>query len=946
MVVAVVDGYSALAKSVGEIEAEAKAEPETNTETKVVDVLSSQEGTHGGDAVAIDVVSTKTEIECEDPDNKVAGKDKTETKKNLQEATMRGDWTGADSILKNMTSAQPRTDMQYALRVLAIVKLRELTMKGDWSAAESILKEDNDLVREAISSDGSTVLHIAVGIGHNDFVKNLFSYISDEDVVVTRNSDGSTALHIAAIVGNKYAADLLLKKNKNCLRIRDKNGQEPLHKAYENMHLDTIGYLLKAVDENGKSMSRSSSIGASVHSHLHPGVEIGVDLLVNAISAKQYNLASELIEMFPKFASKNDDVLMAIAKTFPIGDYGETFIPPTWKDYWEVESNTHIHKKKEEMDEAEKVLELVCDEIDKLEFTGTHHPYYTRPILEAACQNAHKVVDEILYRSPEAILSKDKSGYDIIQLSVIHRSERIYNLIYHIGERKNLYRTVEDSSKNNILHLAGRLAPSSKLKKRIGAALQLQRELQWREEVKEVVFPTYITQENIFKETPGMVFTREHEKLVKDGESWMKTTAESSSITAALITTIVFAAAITVPGGSNQDKGMPVFTKEVAFIIFAVSDTISLFAASTALLVFLSILTARFSEKDFLVSLPRRLLIGICTLLLSAISMIVAFSATVFLVFCHQKPWMLAPICGLSLIPISFLVALQLPLIVDLSRSTYLRNFGPRRRGVESSKDRKNQAKMTKLSIDMEKNVQNSRQSPKMPKSESIRISSQTGAGTEEYYWMNNGRLGLLVRLPTLTTSSSQDHVKAEDFYKSKEDQAEQHTPFFIELPAKVNKARVTMSSATSDVTYTSVYTDSEPGRAFWGADDEEVSEGGIPRVIVLGYDGLPLQPVPQDEDEREPMFIHAHDPDYVPEPIYPEYIPLEDDHEFPAEEQPLPPIDSPTAESPGYVTESDPEEDPEGYEDDKTEDGPVDYPMDGGDDGDDDDGDSSRDDD
>ncbi|GJR29373.1 hypothetical protein Tco_1105605 [Tanacetum coccineum] len=171
------------------------------------------------------------------------------------------------------------------------------------------------------------------------------------------------------------------------------------------------------------------------------------------------------------------------------------------------------------------------------------------------------------------------------------------------------------------------------------------------------------------------------------------------------------------------------------------------------------------------------------------------------------------------------------------------------------------------------------------------------------------------------------------------------------------------MSSASSAVTYTSVYTDSEPGRVFWGAD-EEISDGGIPRVIVLGYDGLPMQPVappspdyipgpedpqtppvPQDEDEREPMFIQAHDPDYVPEPIYPEYIPLEDEHELLAEEQPLPPVDSPTAESPGYVTESDPEEDPEEYEDDETEDGPVDYPMDGGDDGDDDDGDSSRDD-
>ncbi|GJY74013.1 hypothetical protein Tco_0478444 [Tanacetum coccineum] len=103
--------------------------------------------------------------------------------------------------------------------------------------------------------------------------------------------------------------------------------------------------------------------------------------------------------------------------------------------------------------------------------------------------------------------------------------------------------------------------------------------------------------------------------------------------------------------------------------------------------------------------------------------------------------------------------------------------------------------------------------------------------------------------------------------------------------------------------------------------------------------------PVPQDEDEREPMFVQAHDPDYVPEPIYPEYIPLEDEHEFPTEEHPLPPIVSSTAEPPGYVTESDPEEDPEEYEDDETKDGQVDYPMDGGDDGDDDDGDSSRDD-
>ncbi|GJV81431.1 hypothetical protein Tco_1517301 [Tanacetum coccineum] len=75
----------------------------------------------------------------------------------------------------------------------------------------------------------------------------------------------------------------------------------------------------------------------------------------------------------------------------------------------------------------------------------------------------------------------------------------------------------------------------------------------------------------------------------------------------------------------------------------------------------------------------------------------------------------------------------------------------------------------------------------------------------------------------------------------------------------------VVMSSASSAVTYTFVYTDSKPGR----------------------------------------------DPDYVPEPIYHEYIPLEDEHVFSVKEQPLPPVVSPTTESPRYVVESDPEEDP-----------------------------------
>ncbi|GKB51777.1 hypothetical protein Tco_0902530 [Tanacetum coccineum] len=72
---------------------------------------------------------------------------------------------------------------------------------------------------------------------------------------------------------------------------------------------------------------------------------------------------------------------------------------------------------------------------------------------------------------------------------------------------------------------------------------------------------------------------------------------------------------------------------------------------------------------------------------------------------------------------------------------------------------------------------------------------------------------------------------------------------------------------------------------------------------------------------------------DFVPEPVYPEFMPPEDEV-LPAEEQPLPAAASPTTNSPGYVPESNPEDD---LEEDDDED-PEEDPADRGDDDDDED--------
>ncbi|GJU96712.1 hypothetical protein Tco_1321468 [Tanacetum coccineum] len=76
---------------------------------------------------------------------------------------------------------------------------------------------------------------------------------------------------------------------------------------------------------------------------------------------------------------------------------------------------------------------------------------------------------------------------------------------------------------------------------------------------------------------------------------------------------------------------------------------------------------------------------------------------------------------------------------------------------------------------------------------------------------------------------------------------------------------------------------------------------------------------------------------EFVPEPVYLEFMPLED-HILRAKEQPLPTAVSPTADSPGYVPESDPEKDPEEDDDKDPEEDPADYLADRGDDGDDED--------
>nr|GEY73666.1 hypothetical protein [Tanacetum cinerariifolium] len=85
------------------------------------------------------------------------------------------------------------------------------------------------------------------------------------------------------------------------------------------------------------------------------------------------------------------------------------------------------------------------------------------------------------------------------------------------------------------------------------------------------------------------------------------------------------------------------------------------------------------------------------------------------------------------------------------------------------------------------------------------------------------------------------------------------------------------------------------------------------------------LRTGPEKPEQAPPLPVYLP---YLSKPVYPEYMPPEDDV-FPVEEQPLPIAATPTAESPGYILEFDPNGDLEEDEEEDPEEDPADYPVD-----------------
>ncbi|XP_031287127.1 uncharacterized protein LOC116145835 [Pistacia vera] len=292
------------------------------------------------------------------------------------------------------------------------------------------------------------------------------------------------------------------------------------------------------------------------------------------------------------------------------------------------------------------------------------------PILIAAKNGITEMVQKILEKYPVAIQDMNTDRKNIVLLAVENRQPHVYQLLLKISTMKeSVFRKV-DNKGNSALHLAATLG-DHKPWLIPGAALQMQWELKWYEFVKDSMPFHFFVRYNKDNKTPKDIFTETHSDLVKAGGEWLMNTSESCSVVAALIATVAFATSATVPGGVKPDSGIPTLENQPAFNVFAISSLVALCFSVNAVIMFLSILTSRYQEKDFGEDLPRKLLIGLTSLFVSIASMLISFCAGHFFVLKDKLKFAALPVYAVTCLPVTFFAVAQFPLYFDLAWATF-----------------------------------------------------------------------------------------------------------------------------------------------------------------------------------------------------------------------------------------------------------------------------------
>lgn len=184
--------------------------------------------------------------------------------------------------------------------------------------------------------------------------------------------------------------------------------------------------------------------------------------------------------------------------------------------------------------------------------------------------------------------------------------------------------------------------------------------------VKTSMPPHFFVRFNNDNKTPKDIFKETHKGLVKDGREWLTKASESCSVMGALIATVAFATATTVPGGIKEVTGRPTLENLPVFDIFAISSLFALCSSVTSMVIFLSILMSRYQDKNFRKELPSKLLLGLTLLFVSMVSMLISFCAGHFFMLKDKLKHAAFPVYAITCMPLAIFAVGHFPLYFNM----------------------------------------------------------------------------------------------------------------------------------------------------------------------------------------------------------------------------------------------------------------------------------------
>ncbi|RDX83823.1 Ankyrin repeat-containing protein ITN1, partial [Mucuna pruriens] len=562
-------------------------------------------------------------------------------------------------------------------------------LKGDWESTKAFLDNDPSALTAKITILGRTAMHVATVAGQWKLVEKLVQHVPAQ-VLAELDLMGCTCLHYVAMGESISAAQALVAKNPSLTQLTDFKGFTPLIYSITSARCkEMVWYLVLNTTDERPSCPFSGP---------------AADQLVSLLTASGFHdITVYLLQRHPNLATLSDskgsiilNVLSKLPSDFqsvPVGldylspshlrgnmkdSYGDSSLHQSYfgSTIWNVILNIvpgikQVREAKLRHTSAVRLVELVCKQVSTTNDSQFWQSFVSADIIFNATSSGIVEFLRICFQFfPDLVWTgKPNEGF-VAQIAIKNRQEKVFSLLCKMPIICKFLMLALDESQNTTSHLAARFV-SPQLASISGAAFQMQRELQWFKEVEKWDHPLHKEVKNEDGKTPWQLFREEHKPLLEEAKNWMKDTSNSCMLVATLIATVVFAAAITVPGGNNQDKGFPIYLSDNTFMVFVVSDTLALFSSMVSLLMFLSILTAHYAEEEFLKRLPERIILGLASLFFSIVTTMVAFGAALDLLLRERLKWVTIPIALLACIPAALFAMLQLPLFLQMIISTY-----------------------------------------------------------------------------------------------------------------------------------------------------------------------------------------------------------------------------------------------------------------------------------